>query len=179
MGQSGTLLPESAIRELRTSLGGELVSAGDPSYEMVRKIWNGAVDRRQGLIATAPALPTSLPRCDSRAHTTSSSPYAAAVIISTAVSSRHCPLPSSSSAMGLSAGFPRRQPHRSAVAEAYTSVLIDQIDLSRNAIDDMAKTRRAPAFAPHMNLIPEVTATSRGCAYRGCGHRGGHERIST
>jgi FAD/FMN-containing dehydrogenase len=37
--------------ELAGSFGGELVLPGDPGYETVRRIWNGAIDRRPACVA--------------------------------------------------------------------------------------------------------------------------------
>jgi hypothetical protein len=51
MGQMNTAVDAAGSRELQTSLRDELVGVGDPSYEMARKVWNGAVDRHPALIA--------------------------------------------------------------------------------------------------------------------------------
>jgi FAD/FMN-containing dehydrogenase len=42
---------KEAARELRPSLRGELLFAGDAGYEEARKIWNGMIDRRPAMIA--------------------------------------------------------------------------------------------------------------------------------
>ncbi len=40
-----------AIDDLRTSFRGELIGPADPSYDEQRRVWNGSIDRRPGLIA--------------------------------------------------------------------------------------------------------------------------------
>jgi FAD/FMN-containing dehydrogenase len=46
------IAPSGAIRdELRGSLGGELVTPGDPTYDQLRRVWNGSIDRSPALIA--------------------------------------------------------------------------------------------------------------------------------
>ena len=47
----GTLIEPGAVDELRASLRGELVRPGDDGYDEHRKVWNGSIDRRPGLIA--------------------------------------------------------------------------------------------------------------------------------
>jgi FAD/FMN-containing dehydrogenase len=54
----GTVAYEMAIETQAASLEttgldfhGELVAPGDPGYDDARRIWNGAIDRRPGLIA--------------------------------------------------------------------------------------------------------------------------------
>ena len=42
---------DAAVDELRAAFRGELVSPADDGYEEHRKIWNGSIDRRPGLIA--------------------------------------------------------------------------------------------------------------------------------
>jgi len=42
---------DADVEELRSGFAGELVRPEDPGYEDARKIWNGAIDRRPGLIA--------------------------------------------------------------------------------------------------------------------------------
>ncbi len=44
-------LEKAAINELADSLSGQVVLSGHPSYDNVRKIWNGMHDRRPALIA--------------------------------------------------------------------------------------------------------------------------------
>jgi FAD/FMN-containing dehydrogenase len=41
----------SAFERLRDRFGGALVRPGDAGYDEARAIWNGAIDRRPGLIA--------------------------------------------------------------------------------------------------------------------------------
>jgi FAD/FMN-containing dehydrogenase len=48
---AGTKLDETALRELERSFRGELVLPGDRGYDEHRKVWNGSIDRRPGLIA--------------------------------------------------------------------------------------------------------------------------------
>jgi hypothetical protein len=42
---------DAAIATLRTSFRGELIGPGDAEYDRARRIWNGAIDKRPGLIA--------------------------------------------------------------------------------------------------------------------------------
>ena len=42
---------ESAVRDLRASLRGELVLPEDTGYDQQRRVWNGSIDRRPRLIA--------------------------------------------------------------------------------------------------------------------------------
>jgi FAD binding domain/Berberine and berberine like len=44
-------LDDAAVRELQSSLTGELVRPGDASYDERRAVWNGSIDRRPALIA--------------------------------------------------------------------------------------------------------------------------------
>jgi hypothetical protein len=39
------------IADFRAALHGQLLKADDPGYDVARKIWNGAFDRRPALIA--------------------------------------------------------------------------------------------------------------------------------
>ncbi len=48
---SAMVLGVSTIEELRSRLGGELLSPGEDGYDDARKIWNGSIDKRPGLIA--------------------------------------------------------------------------------------------------------------------------------
>jgi FAD/FMN-containing dehydrogenase len=41
----------AAIASLRSSFGGELLSAESPGYEQARTVWNGDIDRRPALVA--------------------------------------------------------------------------------------------------------------------------------
>ena len=51
MGATETGLDRSALGELSSSFAGELVTPGDPTYDELRRIWNGSIDRRPNLIA--------------------------------------------------------------------------------------------------------------------------------
>jgi FAD/FMN-containing dehydrogenase len=44
-------LDSAALAELEASYRGQLIRAGDPTYEEHRRVWNGAIDRRPALIA--------------------------------------------------------------------------------------------------------------------------------
>jgi FAD/FMN-containing dehydrogenase len=44
------MLPDAAVQELKKNLQGELVLPSDPGYDPARKIWNGIIDKRPGLI---------------------------------------------------------------------------------------------------------------------------------
>jgi len=44
------VLPRSDLNELRASLRGQLLLAGDEGYEKARRVWNGSFDRRPALI---------------------------------------------------------------------------------------------------------------------------------
>lgn len=46
-----TAIDRPAVEDLRASFRGELVRPGEPGYEEHRKVWNGSIDRRPGLIA--------------------------------------------------------------------------------------------------------------------------------
>jgi FAD/FMN-containing dehydrogenase len=48
---SATELDDRAIDQLETSLGGSLIRPNDATYDGERRIWNGSIDRRPGLIA--------------------------------------------------------------------------------------------------------------------------------
>ena len=45
------MIPTPALQAFKTSFRGPLVTPEDPSYESVRKVWNGMIDRRPALIA--------------------------------------------------------------------------------------------------------------------------------
>ena len=47
----GILIDPGAVDELAAAFRGELVRRGDPTYDEHRKVWNGSIDRRPGLIA--------------------------------------------------------------------------------------------------------------------------------
>ncbi len=44
-------LSQSSVKDLRTSLRGRLLLAGDEGYDQARRLWNGAFDRHPALIA--------------------------------------------------------------------------------------------------------------------------------
>jgi FAD/FMN-containing dehydrogenase len=46
-----TSINDAAVNGLRTSFRGEVVSPADAGYEDHRRVWNGSIDRRPGLIA--------------------------------------------------------------------------------------------------------------------------------
>ena len=48
---SGVELDSRAVEELATSFGGVLIRPNDATYDEQRRIWNGSIDRRPGLIA--------------------------------------------------------------------------------------------------------------------------------
>jgi hypothetical protein len=45
------ILEDAVVQELRAGLHGPLLCPGDAGYDEARKIWNGMIDRRPGLIA--------------------------------------------------------------------------------------------------------------------------------
>lgn len=45
-----TVLPEAELANLKARLRGSLTLPGDPLYEAYRKLWNGMIDKRPGLI---------------------------------------------------------------------------------------------------------------------------------
>src|SRR5919197_4605752 len=47
----GLTLEETAVAELSAGLRGQIVGRDDATYDEVRKIWNGSIDRRPALIA--------------------------------------------------------------------------------------------------------------------------------
>jgi len=48
---SSTSLDDADITALRSSLRGNVVVAGDPSYDQARRVWNGHIDRRPAIVA--------------------------------------------------------------------------------------------------------------------------------
>jgi hypothetical protein len=44
-------MEESMVQDLRSKLGGELITPADVGYETARKVYNGMIDRRPALIA--------------------------------------------------------------------------------------------------------------------------------
>jgi FAD/FMN-containing dehydrogenase len=47
------ILGEAAIRELELDVAGSVVGPGDTNYEMARRVWNHAIDKRPALIVRA------------------------------------------------------------------------------------------------------------------------------
>ena len=47
----GLRLRKAAVAQLRNDLRGLLVGRDDPTYDDVRKVWNGSIDRRPALVA--------------------------------------------------------------------------------------------------------------------------------
>ena len=43
-------IDDATIEQLRSSIGGEVITPEDASYEEARKVWNGMVDRHPALI---------------------------------------------------------------------------------------------------------------------------------
>jgi FAD/FMN-containing dehydrogenase len=50
-------LNEATIAAFRASLRGGLIEPGDPNYDAARKVYNGMIDRRPGLIARCADVP--------------------------------------------------------------------------------------------------------------------------
>jgi len=48
---ANTFLKEAAVAAFKQSLRGQLIAPSDASYAAARKVWNGNIDRRPGLIA--------------------------------------------------------------------------------------------------------------------------------
>jgi len=48
---SRTVIEGATVETFRTSLRGELLCPGDTGYDEARKVWNGMIDKRPGLIA--------------------------------------------------------------------------------------------------------------------------------
>ncbi len=51
LGSSGREVTEAAVQRFETRLGGRLLRPGDAGYDDTRKVWNGMIDKRPGLIA--------------------------------------------------------------------------------------------------------------------------------
>jgi FAD binding domain/Berberine and berberine like len=50
---SGGPVSDAAVAKLRASFHGELIGPDDAAYHLARRIWNGAIDKRPGLVARA------------------------------------------------------------------------------------------------------------------------------
>jgi FAD/FMN-containing dehydrogenase len=48
---SQTVIEGTTVETFKTSLRGELLRSGDTAYDEARKVWNGMIDKRPGLIA--------------------------------------------------------------------------------------------------------------------------------
>jgi hypothetical protein len=48
---SHIVIEDTTVETFKTSLRGELLRPGDTDYNEVRKVWNGMIDKRPGLIA--------------------------------------------------------------------------------------------------------------------------------
>ena len=46
-----TTIPKAALKELQAALRGPLLLPGNAAYDTTRKVWNGMIDKRPGLIA--------------------------------------------------------------------------------------------------------------------------------
>ena len=71
-----TEIADAAFEELRTAFRGSLIAAGDDEFDEARKVWNGMIDRRPGLIAQCSGLLMSSRRSTSPGLTGCSWPYA-------------------------------------------------------------------------------------------------------
>ncbi len=49
--RDATALDDAALADLARHFRGELIRPGDPQYDAVRRIWNGAIDRHPALVA--------------------------------------------------------------------------------------------------------------------------------
>ena len=49
-GKMGTVLAD-VLEEFQSGFRGRLIAPGDDDYDTARRIWNGTIDRRPGLIA--------------------------------------------------------------------------------------------------------------------------------
>jgi len=68
-------LTAAEVKELRASLKGKLLLAGDAGYDQARRVWNGSIDRHPALIA----------RCESREDVVHAVQFASAHSLLTAV----------------------------------------------------------------------------------------------
>ena len=51
------VLDETLVDKFGTGLRGELLRTGEPNYDSARKVWNGMIDKRPGLIARCAGTP--------------------------------------------------------------------------------------------------------------------------
>src|SRR3954453_14554248 len=54
---TGSAVPADVVEALRTSLRGSVVTPGDEAYDALRRVWNGAIDRRPALIIRCAGVP--------------------------------------------------------------------------------------------------------------------------
>jgi hypothetical protein len=57
MNISKSVLDEATVQEFKDSLRGELIRPEDLDYDVVRKVWNGKIDKHPGLIARCFGVP--------------------------------------------------------------------------------------------------------------------------
>jgi len=124
----GLTLEETAVAELSAGLRGDLVGRDDPDYDEARKIWNGSIDRRPGLIA----------RCAGVADVISAVKFARTFGLPTAVRSGGHSFPGLSIAndafvidLGLMKGV-RVDPH-ARTARVQAGVLLGELDKETQA----------------------------------------------
>jgi FAD/FMN-containing dehydrogenase len=46
-----SMIDEATVEQFKTGLRGELIQSGDPDYDEARKVYNGMIDKRPGMIA--------------------------------------------------------------------------------------------------------------------------------
>ena len=47
---SQTAIDGATVEQLRSDIGGSVITPGDPTYEEARRVWNGMIDRHPALI---------------------------------------------------------------------------------------------------------------------------------